>query len=107
MAYGLAAHPLVRWLISSDLGVYEAVQTFIAGAGRDYVDVAGPPIKADRIKFAGKAEACPLPVVRLKMKMARKALTGEMGVEVSCSDEDLLELDRWCREASHKLRKAQ
>lgn len=98
-AYGLATHPLVRWLISSDAGVYTAVLTFIAGAGAEYVDVAGPPTAADKKAYQGRAQVCPLPVVRLHMKMARQHLTDAPGIEVTCSDADLEELKRWHREA--------
>lgn len=98
MNFGLAAAPPVRWLISFDSGVHDAVCAFIAGAGREEIDVAGPPTEQDMTLYMHKrAQTVPLPCVRLKMKMARHHLTGEPGVEVTCSDADLEEIKRWYR----------
>ncbi len=98
MNYGLAAAPPVRWLISFDSGVHNAVRAFIAGMGREEIDVAGPPNDGDIALYMHKrAQTVPLPCVRLKMKMARHSLTDEAGVEVTCSDRDLEEIKRWYR----------
>lgn len=100
MNYGLAAAAPVRWLISFDSGVYDAVRAFIAGMGRDQVDVAGPPTQQDMALYMHKrGQTVPLPCVRLKMKHAMHHLTGEPGVEVTCSDRDLEEIKRWYRDA--------
>lgn len=99
--FGLAAHPLVRWLIASDEGVYDGVRTFLAGAAdRDYLDIAGPPTDEDRAHaIKGGARSTPLPNVRLIMRPAMNAVTGEQGVEVVCSDQDLVEILRWHRQS--------
>lgn len=98
MNYGLAAAAPVRWLISFDSGVHDAVRAFLAGMGREEIDVAGPPTDADMALYMHKrAQTVPLPCVRLKMKMARHHLTSEPGVEVTCSDRDLEEIKRWYR----------
>lgn len=98
MNYGLAAAPPVRWLIGFDSGVYDAVRAFIAGIGREEIDVAGPPTDEDIALYMHKrAQTVPLPCVRLKMKMARNLTTDEPGVEVTCSDRDLEEIKRWYR----------
>ncbi|MCC8945992.1 hypothetical protein H8A97_13005 [Bradyrhizobium sp. Arg62] len=97
MKVGLSAAPAVRWLISSDSGVFDAVGSFIAGiAATDYVDVAGPPSQADISRFLRKlAQTVPLPCVRLRMRMVKNLTTDEPGVEVTCSDRDLEEIGRW------------
>lgn len=103
--FGLASHPLVRWLIGSDPGVYDGVRTFLAGAAeRDYLDVAGPPTDEERARAIRYGQVTPLPVVRLQMRPAVNAVTGERGVEVLCSDKDLIELARWYRLALAKPR---
>jgi hypothetical protein len=98
MNYGLAAAPPVRWLISFDSGVHDAVRAFLAGMGREEIDVAGPPTDQDlKLYFDKRGQTVPLPCVRLRMKMARHHLTSEPGVEVTCSDRDLEEIKRWYR----------
>jgi hypothetical protein len=100
MNFGLAAPAPVRWLISFDSGVHDAVRSFIAGIGREEIDVAGPPSEQDMALYMHKrAQTVPLPCVRLKLKMARHHLTDEPGVEVTCSDTDLEEIKRWYRRA--------
>lgn len=98
MQYGLAAAPLVRWLVAKEADVQKAVTNFIGEQTElDYADVAGPPTEADKARANGRAEVCPLPVVRLNFKMARHSLTGEPGVQVTCSEADLNEIERWWR----------
>ncbi len=107
--YGLASDPIVRWLIGSDGAVQDAIKLFLGEmAERDYVDVAGPPRMEDIARFAQRlAQAVPLPTVRLKMRMVVNATTDEAGVEVTCSDADLMEIKRWYRESTlAKLGKA-
>ena len=91
----------MRWLISSDSGVHEAVRKFIVGMCNEGTqDVAGPPSEQDMALYMHKrAQTVPLPCVRLKLKMARHHLTSEPGVEVTCSDTDLEEIKRWYRVA--------
>lgn len=96
MNYGLAAALPVRWLISFDSGVHDAVLAFVAGMGNEEIDVAGPPGEGDMALYMLKrGQTVPLPCVRLRMKMARHHLTEEPGVEVTCSDRDLEEIRRW------------
>lgn len=98
MNYGLAAAAPVRWLISFDSGVHDAVRAFIAGIGREEIDVAGLPTDEDlKLYLDKRGQTVPLPCVRLRMKMARHHLTSEPGVEVTCSDRDLEEIKRWYR----------
>ncbi len=106
--YALAAPMPVRWLISSDNAVRNAVRGFIAGMGREVLEVAGPPTDADIALYLHKrAQTVPLPCVRLKMKMARHHLTGEPGVEVTCSERDLAEIKRWHRASPRNGRPTQ
>ncbi|QOZ25295.1 hypothetical protein XH93_18130 [Bradyrhizobium sp. CCBAU 51753] len=94
----------MRWLISSDSGVFNAVRGFIADLSqRDYVDVAGPPSTDDMHRYLHKmAQTVPLPCVRLKLRMVKNLTTDERGVEVTCSDRDLEEIARWQRRAVAK-----
>lgn len=100
--FGLASHPAVRWLIGSEKQVYDQVINFFMGhADVDYVEVAGPPTDADlaAVRKRGHDDAVPLPVVRLRFRIAQNMVTGEDGVEVVCSDADLVEIERWERKA--------
>ena len=103
-SYGLMAAPSVRWLISSEPDVREAVKRFIAGMDEPIVDVAGPPNRADLRWHRQKPEHRPLrmPTVRLRLAMVKHHLTGESGVSVTCSDADMDEIARWHRLARQK-----
>ena len=98
--FGLASNPSVRWLISAEKAVYDAVIDFYMGnTDLDYVEVAGPPTDEDLKAYRkhGDREAVPLPVVRLQLRPAKNSLTGEPGVEVLCTEDDLAEIERWRR----------
>ena len=100
--FGLASTPVVRWLIGSDKAIYKAVVDFYMGnADRDFVEVAGPPTEDDLARRK-PGVSVPLPLVRLQMKLARNSLSGEPGIEVTCSEADQIEIARWCRQSQVK-----
>lgn len=102
--YGLSCPPPIRWLMESEKDVFDAVKKFIAGMAKsNVIDVAGPPSFSDILEFYDKrGQTVPLPCVRLNLKMVKHHLTGEPGVEVTCSDADLIEIAKWHRLARMK-----
>lgn len=93
--YGLVAHPNVHWLLHNESEVLEQVKRFAADmVDRAYMDIAGPPSVQDALTFRER-KSVPLPSVRLHMRMVRGNLTGDPGIEVTCSDNDLTEIARW------------
>ena len=98
--FGLVSAPAVRWLIGEEKQVYDRVIAFFMGdADTDIVEVVGPPSEEDLAKArkAGHGDSVPMPVIRLQMKLAENQKTGEHGVAVTCSDRDMLEIERWER----------
>lgn len=87
----------MRWLLQNESEVLAAVVEFINHRlERNYIDVAGPPPQSDVDLFLlKKAQVVPLPTVRLNLRFVRGNLTGDLGVEVTCSDAHLEEIGRW------------
>lgn len=102
IAFGLAAHPTVRWLIGEEKQIHDRVIAFYMGrVDSEIVEVAGPPTDEDvaKVRKAGHGDSIPLPVIRLRMRLAENHVTGEHGVEVVCNEKDLAEIERWERMA--------
>lgn len=91
--YGLVAHPFVQWLLQNESEVLNSVKRFIADrAERAHFDVAGPPSLQDVKRSIG---AVPLPCIRLHLRLIKGNLTGDPGIEVTCSERDIDEIGRW------------
>lgn len=98
--YGLQAPIPIQWLLQTEPEVKEKLRLYLTDQlGTDTIEVAGPPSASDILKYRRNPRAGPgLPVVRLKCRMVRHNLTGDPGVEVTCSDEDLEVIMMWARE---------
>lgn len=95
----LAAPAAISWLLSSELDVRRAVRGFAEERGPNLIDVAGPPDRAEMLRARRYGQPVPLPCVRLYCRTVRHNLTGERGVEVTCSDSDLAKIALWMRKA--------
>jgi hypothetical protein len=96
---GLACHAAVRWLLGCEPDVRAAVLTFAEDRGSHIIEVAGPPDRAEMLRARRFGQPVPLPCVRLYCRMVRHNLSGELGVEVTCSDAGLAEIALWMRKA--------
>ncbi len=97
---GLSCASLVRWLISAEPDIYKRVIEFIKGEADSVIEVAGPPTAEQILKrHKKKHQLMDLPLITLNLRKTRHHLTGQPGVEVRCSDNDLEEIVRWRREA--------
>ncbi len=100
IAFGLAAPAAVRWLIGEEKQIYDRVIAFYMGhVDTEIVEVVGPPTaeEAAEVKRRGHGDTVPLPIIRLRMRLAENHKTGEHGVEVTCNEKDLAEVERWER----------
>lgn len=95
--YGLRAHEDVRWLLQTEPDVYRYVVQFIAGvAPQAFVDVSGPMPEPDMEAVRRDRNVKPVfPVICLNLKIVTGNLTGDPGVEVTCSEPHYEELRRW------------
>lgn len=104
--FGLFTIPPIRWLLSVEPAVKQAVADFLAEKREgNTVEVVGPPSLENMMDVnSGAAKRHELPVVCLKLKKMKHHLTGEDGIEVSCSDLDRELIVKWHNQA--KLRSA-
>lgn len=103
MSVGLLAPSPVQWLIINEPDVKQRIEKFIIGQAEPTLEVAGPPSAEDFIRYKDNPGGpITLPCVRLRLKMFKHHLTGDRGVEVTCSDDDLREIADWQRAARIK-----
>lgn len=96
MNVALDAHPLVRWLLDTEIDVKRRVAAFASDQASDTIEVAGPPTDADLAQYAkNESRRVGLPCIRLMLRMVKHHLTGEPGIRVDCSDDHIQELARW------------
>lgn len=96
MSLALEAHPMVRWLLDSEIDVRRRVAAFAADQASNVVDVAGPPTASDLRQYAkNESRSVGLPCVHLTLRRVKHHLTGAPGIRVDCSDAHIRELARW------------
>lgn len=106
--FGLACAPAVKWLIVTEPRVQQAIRLFADDLGEPEVKVAGLPADQKAVeRFKDDPHSgVVLPVITLKMRKVTHNTNGEHAVEVTCSSEDMDELERWIRSELTRRRMA-
>lgn len=103
--YGLSAPAAICAFLSREPRLRQEIEAFIVNGEPRVLDIAGPPEGKDMVDYRENLrKGLWLPVVRLYLGMVRHHLTGELGVEIRCTDEHLHRIIDWMRSA--RLRRA-
>lgn len=98
----LACAPAVRWLIDGEPALREQIHQYLLGVNdHSTIPFALPAPAEEFAKHRRNRDSYKLifPQVILKLKRVKHHLTGEVGVEVTCSDFDYDAIVRMAREA--------
>ena len=93
---GLLTHDEVRKMINREPEIKKFLRAWFSGkVSANQIAVAGPPTEEVRKRFQALSQTVPLPTVTLKLKRVKHNLTGEPGILIEVSEEDIEEIKRW------------
>lgn len=93
--YELYAAPALQAMIRREPEVMEYIQAFANDQADPLLEIAGPPLPDELARARKFDQVVPLPCIRLNMRKLKHHLTGRPMIEIACSEQDLIEVERW------------
>lgn len=103
--YSLYMPVALQAMVSREPDVMKHVQAFANDEADDVIEVAGPPLPQELARARKFDQTVPLPCVTLHLRKVKHHLTGHKMIEIACSDDDLVEVERWNMVARQRVRK--
>ena len=101
MSYSLSCAAPVKWLLDNEKDIRNAIGLYIEGRGDDVVPVVGPPSMLDMLAFRANPKQNKMklpPPIMLRLRKIKNERTGERGIEVTCSADELAMIESWRRQ---------
>lgn len=103
MKYCIMSAPAVKWLMGTEPAIQGFLEKWMRGEAPPCMNVHGLPLEGEMTKARDNRDYMPeIPEVSLHFDAKSDPMAGMLVATVTCSDEDLREIERWQRAASLK-----